>query len=148
MYAKKPNPVDVAVGDRIRLYRLNARLSQTALGKKIGVSFPQVRKYEDGVLRVGVRRLTQIAAILDVPITAFFEGVSGKSTNPTKRDLATELLIAPRAFRLLEAFSAVPDVTARSAIVDLVDAIRRQQRQNITSPLLTPFLKENGTQEP
>ncbi len=140
MYAKKPNAVDVAVGHRIRLYRLNARLSQTALGKKIGVSFPQIRKYEDGVQRVGTRRLTQIAATLNVPITAFFAGVRGKSTNPGERDLAAELLIAPRAFRLLEAFATVPDGAARSAIVDLVDAIRRQQRQSIVSPLLRPFL--------
>ena len=53
MSSKAPNPTDVTVGQNIRFYRLAARLSQTALGDKIGVTFQQVQKYEKGTNRVG-----------------------------------------------------------------------------------------------
>ena len=72
MRKKKPNPIDVEVGHRIKLQRLNARLSQTALGENIGVTFQQVQKYESGLNRVGASRLTAIASVLKVPITVFF----------------------------------------------------------------------------
>lgn len=134
MSGRKANSIDVAVGRRIRLHRMNAKLSQTELGNQIGVTFQQVQKYEKGVNRVGAGRLTQIAAILNVPITAFFEGVSNEAKKFSERDLVTELLVAPRAMRLLQAFSGIPDVSVQSAIVDLVQAIgsnrpRKQSRR-------------------
>ena len=46
------DPVDIRVGQRIRAYRLDRRMSQSALGDKIGVSFQQIQKYERGTNRV------------------------------------------------------------------------------------------------
>ena len=48
------------------------RLSQTDLGKEIGVSFPQLQKYENGKNRVGASRLAAIAKALGVPVGYFF----------------------------------------------------------------------------
>ena len=124
MGGKKPNAVDVAVGRRIRLHRMNAKLSQTELGNHIGVTFQQVQKYEKGVNRVGAGRLTQIAAILNVPITTFFDGVTSETKKAPERDLVTELLIAPRALKLLQAFAAIADPAVQSAMVDLCEAVR------------------------
>lgn len=124
MQGKKPNQVDIEVGRRIRLHRLNAKLSQTELGRHIGVTFQQVQKYEKGVNRVGAGRLTQVAAILNVPITAFFDGAANSSKRTADKDTVTELLVAPRALRLLQAFSGIPDPALRSAIVELVEAVR------------------------
>ncbi len=64
--AKQPNPIDIEVGRRIRTQRLASRISQTALGQKVGVTFQQVQKYEKGVNRVGAGRLQQIADVLGV----------------------------------------------------------------------------------
>jgi transcriptional regulator with XRE-family HTH domain len=75
MGAKRATKTDVAVGERIREFRKNAKLSQTQLAEQIGVTFQQVQKYEKGTNRVGASRLTQIAHALDVPITAFFDGL-------------------------------------------------------------------------
>ena len=44
---KKPDPVDVEVGQRIRIQRLQSGLSQTALAEQLGVTFQQVQKYEN-----------------------------------------------------------------------------------------------------
>ena len=55
MSVKRPDPVDVEVGHRIRIERLSRGLSQTALANQLGVTFQQVQKYEKGVNRVGFK---------------------------------------------------------------------------------------------
>jgi transcriptional regulator with XRE-family HTH domain len=45
MTPKKPDPVDVEVGQRIRIQRLQSGLSQTSLAEQLGVTFQQVQKY-------------------------------------------------------------------------------------------------------
>ena len=52
---------DIEMGKKIRLRRVEQRISQSDLGEKLGVSFQQVQKYEKGVNRVGAARLQQIA---------------------------------------------------------------------------------------
>ena len=44
---------DIELGKRIRLRRVEQKISQAELGDKLGVSFQQVQKYEKGVNRVG-----------------------------------------------------------------------------------------------
>jgi transcriptional regulator with XRE-family HTH domain len=48
-------------------------MSQTALGKAVGLTFQQVQKYERGANRMGSSRLFEFAKVLDVPISFFFE---------------------------------------------------------------------------
>ena len=45
-------------------------MSQTNLGKRTGLTFQQVQKYEKGTNRIGASRLQQIALILQVPVAA------------------------------------------------------------------------------
>jgi transcriptional regulator with XRE-family HTH domain len=61
------------VGQMIRTQRLSKGLTQTQLGAKLGVSFQQIQKYENGANRVGSGRLFEIAEFLEVPVKAFFE---------------------------------------------------------------------------
>ncbi len=69
----KPNPIDVHVGSRIRLRRTLLGMSQQKLGEAIGLTFQQVQKYERGANRVGSSRMFELARVLDVPISYFFE---------------------------------------------------------------------------
>lgn len=69
-----PNEVDKAVGARIRELRTLRGLSQERLGAEIGLTFQQVQKYERGGNRIGAGRLAQIAEVLDVPVSALFDG--------------------------------------------------------------------------
>lgn len=71
---KNPDPVDIHVGQRVRVRRKMLGLSQTQLGKELGVTFQQVQKYERGTNRIGSSRLFRIATALDVPVSYFFEG--------------------------------------------------------------------------
>jgi len=46
---------DIELGKRIRLRRVEQKISQAELGDKLGVSFQQVQKYEKGVNRLAQR---------------------------------------------------------------------------------------------
>jgi transcriptional regulator with XRE-family HTH domain len=66
-------PIDAYIGARMRERRAALGLSQEALGKKLGVSFQQVQKYESGVNRVSAARLFEICEALDVSLASMFE---------------------------------------------------------------------------
>jgi transcriptional regulator with XRE-family HTH domain len=65
--------IDAYIGARMRESRFPLGLSQEALGKKLGVSFQQVQKYEGGVNRVSAARLFEICEALDVSLASMFE---------------------------------------------------------------------------
>ena len=60
----QPHPLDVALGQSVRLRRRALRMSQQALADAIGVSFQQVQKYERGTNRVSFSRLVEISHTL------------------------------------------------------------------------------------
>lgn len=123
MGARSATANDVSVGQRIRAFRKAAGLSQTDLADEIGVTFQQLQKYEKGTNRVGAGRLSLIAKALDVPITAFFDGV-GQSTKRQAVDASLgELMAEPRAYKLLEAFSRIPD-PMQLAVLQFVRSVR------------------------
>ena len=68
-----PHPVDVHVGGRVRLRRLLLGMSQTDLGKALGVTFQQIQKNESGFNRIGASRLYQLSHVLDMPLSYFFD---------------------------------------------------------------------------
>src|ERR1700674_3906954 len=71
---KAPNPIDKHVGSRVRMRRMMLGMSQEKLGNALGLTFQQVQKYEKGANRIGASRLQQIAHILQVSVSFFFEG--------------------------------------------------------------------------
>ncbi|MCB1490706.1 MAG: helix-turn-helix transcriptional regulator, partial [Rhodobiaceae bacterium] len=75
---KRPNPIDIHVGSRVRLRRLLLGMSQERLGEQLGLTFQQVQKYEKGTNRIGASRLEAIARFLDVQVSYFFKDAPGE----------------------------------------------------------------------
>ena len=122
MAKRSPLPIDVLVGQNIRICRLQKELSQGELGRRIGVTFQQVQKYEKGANRVGASRLTQIADVLGVPIPTLFDGAptaAQTSTEPTARFL----LAKPHSLRLLQGFDKIDNDATRLAVLHLVESL-------------------------
>lgn len=69
---KQPNLIDKYVGKEMRKARRAQKLSQEELGKRVGLTFQQIQKYEKGVNRCSAGRLWQIAHELNVPMMSFF----------------------------------------------------------------------------
>ncbi len=70
-----PRPVDVHVGGRVRARRTLIGMSQKELGKRVGLTFQMIQKYEKGMNRIGASRLWHFSLILGQPISWFFEGI-------------------------------------------------------------------------
>jgi transcriptional regulator with XRE-family HTH domain len=127
---KAPNPIDRHVGSRVRMRRMMLSMSQEKLGDALGLTFQQVQKYEKGANRIGASRLQHIAAILQVPVSFFFEG-SPESAHESPRGLGeapspayvSDFLATSDGLALTKAFVRIKDAKTRRRIVDLVEQI-------------------------
>ena len=127
---KKPNPIDVHVGSRIRLRRNMLGLSQEKLGESLGITFQQIQKYEKGTNRVGAIRLQAISSILTVPVSFFFEDAPGSSaTTPAgfaednEATYVVDFLNSNEGVQLTRAFTKISDPKVRRKIIDLVKSL-------------------------
>lgn len=66
---------DRHVGNRIRERRIMLGLSQQQMADMIGVTYQQAHKYERGINRISAGRLYEIAQVLGVPVSYFFEAL-------------------------------------------------------------------------
>ena len=123
--ARSSGKHDVELGRRLRLRRVEQKMSQDGLAKKLGVTFQQVQKYEKSVNRIGASRLQQIATALDVPVTFFFDDAdAGKRANDSKREVESLLFLdSSFSLRLLRAYSAVKDQAVQRQFVTLIESI-------------------------
>ena len=130
MAKKAPNPIDKHVGSRVRMRRMMLNMSQEKLGDALGLTFQQVQKYEKGTNRIGASRLQQIAHILQVPVSFFFEGAphvpgaptGGLSEAPSPA-YVSDFLATSDGLSLTKAFMRIKNSKLRRRIVDLVEQI-------------------------
>ncbi|MEJ5020776.1 helix-turn-helix transcriptional regulator [Ochrobactrum vermis] len=125
---KKPNPIDVHVGSRIRLRRNMLGLSQEKLGESLGITFQQIQKYEKGTNRVGASRLQAISSILNVPVSFFFEDAPGSSAQAgfaedNEATYVVDFLNSNEGVQLTRAFTKISDPKVRRKIIDLVKSL-------------------------
>jgi len=104
-------------------------MSQTKLADTIRLTFQQVQKYEKGTNRMGASRLTQIAQVLQVPVSFFFEGAPGESSTATGTAAASstayvsEFVSSRDGLALTKAFIGIKDAKLQRRIVNLVEEI-------------------------
>lgn len=77
-------------------------LSQQQLAKMIGVTYQQAHKYERGLNRISAGRLFEIAQVLDVPVSFFFEGLQPGAEAPTVSSRQRMFLELARNFALID----------------------------------------------
>jgi transcriptional regulator with XRE-family HTH domain len=132
--SRRPNPIDVHVGSRVRLRRMLLGISQEKLGERLGLTFQQVQKYEKGVNRIGASRLFDLSTVLGVPISFFYEDapaaearvqpIPGFAETQSGTDSSIlEFLSTREGLELNKAFSRIQDVKTRRAILELVRAL-------------------------
>ena len=125
-----PDPIDVQVGSRVRLRRDMLGLSQAKLGEAIGLTFQQVQKYERGANRISASKLHELARVLDVPVSFFFDDVDpvrapaipggfaepqgGSENDPLRRRHTIELV---------EAYYAIEDPAKRRRLFELAQVL-------------------------
>ena len=66
-------PLDVHIGMRVRQRRQLLGLTQQDVAEKINVRYQQIQKYERGVNRISASTLHDIAEVLNIPVSFFYE---------------------------------------------------------------------------
>ena len=135
----EPNPIDVHVGQRVRMYRSLRGMSQEKLAEELGVTFQQVQKYETGYNRISASRLWDISQVLNTPIVCFYQDMSSEVTSLSPRHITEEKIDTasstveqisqlynddPMARRetlsLVRAYYKIPDRSVAHKIFDLI----------------------------
>ena len=73
---RTPNPVDVSVGDNVRLQRMRLGLGRSLLAERLGIPLVEYQDCELGVRRFGAERLLKLARLMDINPGCFFEALS------------------------------------------------------------------------
>jgi len=119
-----PHPLDIALGVRVRQRRKELGLSQSNLGKAVGITFQQVQKYEHGTNRISFSRLVEIAHALEFSVADLIgELEKKKPTGSFSRQMAQ--LAEPGASELLIAYSSIASPKRRRALLSLARQLVR-----------------------
>ncbi len=136
---RTPDPIDVHVGNRLRLARRACGFSQKEVAQALSVSAQQLQKYEEGSTRLTPGRLFRLAGYFDVSVGFFFEdmpielrrslyGTPGSENQEPVRLAGLSLSGVSRnreVLRLVGAFLGIPDLKLRAELVTFVTALRR-----------------------
>jgi len=125
---RSPNPIDLQVGARVRLRRKWVNMSQEQLAAGLGITFQQVQKYERGANRISASRLYEIAGVLGVSVSYFFEDLpdpAGAAPDPASAAgrVLNALLESPEGLEMAQAFSRVGQARVRRQVLALVRAV-------------------------
>jgi transcriptional regulator with XRE-family HTH domain len=111
--------IDHHVGTRIRERRIMLGLTQQQLADLIGVTYQQAHKYERGINRVSAGRLFEVARVLSVPVSYFFDGLDSdddRTTSPRER----------MCLELARNFAQIPNEKHQEALSQLARALATQ----------------------
>ena len=127
---RRPNPVDLHVGGRVRMRRKLLGVSQEQLADSLGLTFQQVQKYERGANRVSASKLYEIARTLQVPVSFFFDGLADPMGGSDADEaglhaerVVQQFLTTPEGLELAEVFPRIGRSRVRRQVLDLVRAM-------------------------
>ena len=115
------NDADLIIAENVRTARIARNLSQTDLGKPLGITFQQIQKYEKGINRIGAGRLVAIADVLQVPVTDLLAG-TGKGQSSSERTPCETLAGSREGNRVAAAFNGLQP-QFRSLVVELLEGV-------------------------
>lgn len=124
MPRKPPTVIDKHIGIRIRMRRKLVNLSQSALAKPLGITFQMLQKIENGTSKCNASRLQQIAGILSVPVSFFFEGQSDASATAAQLaiyDAMNEFMITTDGITIATNFGKITDPKMRRHLATLIE---------------------------
>ena len=132
-----PHPVDIHVGRRLRQKRTFLGLSQDTVGKKIGVTFQQIQKYERGINRMGASRLYDFAKALGVQVSYFFEGfgdyvnddaASVGMAEPNAQAFEHDNMNNRETLEVMRAYYRIKNPALRKRVVELIKAMSAEDK--------------------
>ena len=133
-----PNPVDIHIGNRIRLKRQILGWSQEYLAQMLGITFQQVQKYEKAQNRISGSRLYDFASLLGVDVNFFYQDMPQNIAKQSPRYVSTtatptgnedivggkfDELKSERALKLLHIFLKINNPKVADKLFELLEVL-------------------------
>ncbi len=141
-----PNPVDIHVGNRIRMRRNILGWSQEKLGDLLGLTFQQIQKYEKGLNRVSASRLWDFSVVMDTPVSFFYDDMdksvaeqsprmfsnpeADASLNEDLEVFNTDPMLKQETLELVRAYYKINNRQAAKHLFDLIVAMSKSPYLN------------------
>ena len=113
--------IDVLIGERVRSRRMQAKISQAALGEALGVTLQQIQKYEEGTDRIGSGRLLEVAKVLECDVMEFYvtsDGDQATVGTPFSTFMATKDGVA-----IIKAMLKIKNDGLRRTVIDIAEKL-------------------------
>lgn len=75
MPRRQPHPIDIYIGNRIRVRRCLLGMSEAALARKSGLSPAQLSRIETANTSIKMNKFTALADTLGVSVGSIFRGI-------------------------------------------------------------------------
>jgi transcriptional regulator with XRE-family HTH domain len=120
---RRINPIDKHVGARVRTRRIMLNKSQAEVANALGLTFQQLQKYENGANRISASRLQSLCAILQAPVSFFFDGLPDVPETDGDAAALNGFLATSDGIALMTGYARIRAPKLRRAIVALVEQI-------------------------
>lgn len=125
-----PDPVDIHVGQRLRVRRKLMGFSQEQLGRAVGITLQQVQKYEKGANRISASKLYRFAEMLDIQVAYFFDGIDNADEDNGVSTVREEHVDRRETLELVRNYYAIANGEARQALFDAVKNLARSSQDD------------------
>lgn len=127
------NPLDVALGARIRVRRKSLGLSQDELAVQVGLTFQQIQKYERGANRVSFSRLVEIARTLKCRAKDLIGDLDVEGEVSDQVAAEAVQLKETGALELIRAYTAIRSPGRRRVVVSLAQTLAKEDEPDVAS---------------
>lgn len=121
-----PDPIDVQVGVRIRALRRLTGMSQDTLATKLGLSFQQVQKYEQGTNRVSASMLVKTARALRCAPEELLPPLSEPEVQRASLLILENQTDVRGIEELVRAFVQIPSEEERAVVLRLAELLAKR----------------------
>ena len=112
---KEVSAFNLAIGQRLRFFRLSQGMSQSEVARAIGISFQQLQKYERGTNRLSVENMIKIARHMGISPVEFIitesdeDNIFATGASPPH----------PDGLQLLQHYASITDPEKKKAVVKI-----------------------------
>jgi transcriptional regulator with XRE-family HTH domain len=113
--------IDVLIGARVRSRRMQAKMTQAALGEALGVTLQQIQKYEEGTDRIGSGRLLEVAKVLECDVMEFY--VTSNSDQTIAGTPSSTFMTTTDGVAIIKAMLKIKNQALRRTVIDIAEKL-------------------------
>lgn len=118
--------IDSYVGERLRQIRKQKGMTQEDLAAKLGISFQQIQKYENGKNRISYSKMVELSQFLKVSLDSFVAGYVPDGLSDTAQEGLYDidnLVTQKETDELLKVYYSLDDPKLRKNLLRLVKSM-------------------------